>query len=230
MITQTTIEFLDAVKNDEVLSLDKNNFIQKATDNFDSDKMNLLANDVGHYLLKFKEQISKEQLIAYRPDQDKNNGFQPTKITLTSTDDYYASTIKRIRILGASIKARVLLKALNAPDNLIEEKTPTKSIEEPEPLIDLSKSKCTEKIIYLKEMGVLDFLIKKEPFNKSIRKLAKALVPILGERYDTIQPILNPVISNYSSKNNPYYNSSTQKVDQIREHLVHLGVTFDNEK
>jgi len=230
MIRQTTLEFLDAVKNDEVLSLDKNNFIQKVTDNFDSDKMNLLANDVDHYLVKFKEQISKEQLIAYRPDQDKNNGSQPVKITLTSTDDCYAPTIKRIRILWASIRARVILEALNGTKNLLEEKTPIKYIEEPEPLIDLSQSKCTEKIIYLKEMGILDFLIKKEPFNKSIRKLAKALVPILGERYDTIQPILNPVISDNSSKNNPYYNSTTQKVDQIRQHLILLGVTFDTEK
>ncbi|KJD36967.1 hypothetical protein PW52_00460 [Tamlana sedimentorum] len=85
-----------------------------------------------------------------------------------------------------------------------------------------SSQKITDKVIYLNELGIIDFLAKKEPFNLSTNSLAKALSLITGESQQTLQSYLNPIINNNANqKNNPLNNH--KKLDIARENLIKLG-------
>ncbi|HEX8013751.1 MAG TPA: hypothetical protein VF465_00830 [Flavobacterium sp.] len=86
-----------------------------------------------------------------------------------------------------------------------------KKTNEPES-IDLSDTSTTEKIIYLKKLGVLDFLKDKQPFLSSTNKLATVLSAITGARSTTIQSMINPIFSkNIDDKNNPLNSEKTVK-------------------
>lgn len=89
-------------------------------------------------------------------------------------------------------------------------------------LIDNSNAKATEKIIYLKELGILDFLIETEPFNLSTNAIANVLSSITGEKAGTLQSYLNPIKNpTAGQKNNPLNN--TKNVDKVKQTLIKLG-------
>ena len=92
---------------------------------------------------------------------------------------------------------------------------------EPEPL-DLSDSNVVEKIIYLNELGIIDFLRTKAKAGISNGGLASVLSGITGVKPETIKPSLNRLSNNdIADKNHPY---STQKtVDKIKVFLTKLG-------
>jgi hypothetical protein len=92
---------------------------------------------------------------------------------------------------------------------------------EPE-AIDLSNTTATEKIIYLHKLGVIDFLRKQEPFNYSINSLATVLSAVTGEKSGTIQPMLNPMLSEFNDqKNNPL--KSKKAVPKVEQQLIKSG-------
>ena len=92
--------------------------------------------------------------------------------------------------------------------------------------IDLSNTKATEKLIYLKELGIIDHLQKQKPFT-SINKLATVLSAITDERITTLQPALNAMINTTNSpEKDPYYSKNT--APRIKSQLINLG--FDVKK
>lgn len=87
---------------------------------------------------------------------------------------------------------------------------------------NLPESSIVEKVIYLHELGVIDFLIKKQPFNTSANKLATVLGTILKEESGTLQPYLNALINGKKGiKNHPY--NSDQTVKKIKALLINEG-------
>jgi hypothetical protein len=88
--------------------------------------------------------------------------------------------------------------------------------------IDLSKTKAIEKIIFLSELGVLEFLRDKSPFNTTINSLATILSAITGENNTTLQPSLNAMFSNAVDKSkDPYKTKNT--VEKVRNQLINIG-------
>ena len=89
-------------------------------------------------------------------------------------------------------------------------------------IIDLSNTKGTEKIIMLKQLGILDFLKEKQPFNLSTNALASALSGITGIETSTLQSYINP-INNPSAiqKNNPL--NSEKSVNKVTQKLISIG-------
>lgn len=88
--------------------------------------------------------------------------------------------------------------------------------------LDLSESKASEKLIYLKELGVIDFLKKTPPFNTSNNALATVLSAITGVQLGTLQSYLNPMLSKGTvQKNNPY--SSKKNVVKVKDKLIQAG-------
>ncbi len=86
----------------------------------------------------------------------------------------------------------------------------------------LESVKATEKIIYLHELGVLDFLKNKSPFNTDTNLLAEVLSKVLEERQTTIQSYLNPIYSpGVNQRNNPLNNPTTK--NKIKTHLAGIG-------
>ena len=88
--------------------------------------------------------------------------------------------------------------------------------------LDFSAPKGTEKIIMLHQLGILDFLKEKEPFNLSTNALASVISGITGEKREVMQSYLNPIFSkNVSQKNNPLKTESTVK--KIKHKLILIG-------
>ena len=105
-------------------------------------------------------------------------------------------------------------------------KQPLEPKKEDEPLIDYSNSKLTEKIIALNELGVLDFLREKEPFNMTTFKLAEYLSLCLGEKAISIYPCINPIFNKtVKQKNNPYETVATVK--KTKKNLIQIGVKIE---
>jgi len=86
--------------------------------------------------------------------------------------------------------------------------------------LEFIDAKGSEKLVYLKETGIIDFLKEQNP-DVSQNKLAKLLSILTGERY--LQPGLNAMESNspIMDKKNPYY--SPKKAPKIREQLIQWG-------
>lgn len=97
-----------------------------------------------------------------------------------------------------------------------------------EPIIDYSDNSLAEKITFLYELGILDFLRKKQPFNTSTNKLASVISSFTGEKQTSIQPALNTIYGKrIVQKNNPLTPNNLQIV---RSKLIQLGYQVDKEK
>jgi hypothetical protein len=108
-----------------------------------------------------------------------------------------------------------------------EYKTHTKSIlgKKEETLIDYSQSKLTEKILALNEVGVLDFLRNKEPFNFSVNRLAEFLSLCLGEKATSIQSYINAIINKSDQSKSPY--NTTKTVEKVKQKLIQIGLKIE---
>jgi len=95
------------------------------------------------------------------------------------------------------------------------------SNEEVEPL-DLSNLSAVKKVIYLKELGIID-LLQKQPCFYAVNNLATVLSSITGEKPTTLQAILNPMINTKGTaqKNNPY--NTITNVNKVKKQLIELG-------
>lgn len=90
-----------------------------------------------------------------------------------------------------------------------------------EPL-DLSDTSAVEKIIYLNELGIIDFLRTKTKAGISNTALASVLSGITGIKAETIKPSLNRLSNNDTIDNkHPYY--TTKTVEKIKTFLIKLG-------
>lgn len=93
---------------------------------------------------------------------------------------------------------------------------------EHEPL-DLSNTSAVEKIIYLNELGIIDFLRTKPEFTLSTNLMATILSAITNVKATTLQTSLNRLISNdITDKNHPYKTQKT--VDKVRQTLVNKNI------
>jgi len=123
------------------------------------------------------------------------------------------------------------LNCFNISSRLLEIKdlfaTYLEQPQQPEPeAIDLSDTTATEKIIYLQKLGVIDFLRTKQPFLSSINSLATVLSAVTGAKTETIQPMLNPMISKEAGqKNNPLNSKNT--VSKVETQLINIGFNLN---
>ncbi|MEE1897971.1 hypothetical protein V1389_06475 [Flavobacterium rakeshii] len=89
-------------------------------------------------------------------------------------------------------------------------------------LLDLSEDNVAVKVLYFHELGLLNYLRTKTPFNTSINSLAIALSGLTGAKTTTLQSYLNPLLNlEVDSKNNPLNNK--KNLLRIRKRLSELG-------
>jgi hypothetical protein len=89
-------------------------------------------------------------------------------------------------------------------------------------ITDLGELRGTEKILMLHELGIIDFLKTKEPFNLSNNSLATIIGSITGEKATTIQSYLNPILSPKTiQKNNPLKSKKTLEI--VTQKLISIG-------
>lgn len=90
-------------------------------------------------------------------------------------------------------------------------------------LLDLSDTSAVKKIIYLNELGIIDFLRTKPEFTGSINLMAAFLSAITGTKTSTLQPSLNKLINDdKDDQRHPYRSQST--VDEVRQTLINKNV------
>ncbi|WP_286760908.1 hypothetical protein [Salegentibacter sp. UBA1130] len=124
-------------------------------------------------------------------------------------------------ITNAKLKYHFLSKKMYSLDSSIKLQQSLDQIESKE-ILDLRSANGREKIIYLQELGILDFLLSKQPFKSSTNSLATALSALTGEDVGTLQSYLNPIInSGVGQKNNPL--KSIKKVEKVKQALINIG-------
>jgi len=95
-------------------------------------------------------------------------------------------------------------------------------ITEPEPF-DLSNTTAVKKIIYLNELGIIDFLKTKPEFIGSTNLMATFLSAITDVKASTLQTGLNKlVINDTDDQRHPYYSNNT--VNEVRQTLIDKNV------
>lgn len=102
---------------------------------------------------------------------------------------------------------------------------PNKNEEDSYP--DLSDSNYKQKVIFLHELGVIEFLREKHlSFATSTNELSAAISGFTGIKKSTVQSYINPIINiGTSQKNNPF--SNNKNVSKVRNKLINLGVDLD---
>jgi len=189
---------------------------------FDADEINFISDelDEGIYNYKFKEFNSDSF------DGDTIRSYEKLKKQI------HHSLKKRFEFLSHKAKENGFDLVYNEFENSTTEKEkyslePIKhSLEtKEEVLMNYSDSKLTEKIIALDEMGVLDFLKAKEPFNMSTNRLAEYLSLCLGQKASSIQSYINPIINKSDQTKSPYNTEKT--VEKTRQKLIQIGCKID---
>ncbi|HRL08926.1 MAG TPA: hypothetical protein PLZ88_05645 [Aliarcobacter sp.] len=90
--------------------------------------------------------------------------------------------------------------------------------------VDYSDAGANEKVVFLYELGVLDFLKNNSPFNTSTNSLASVLSAITGENIRTIQPYINPIFNNEIQQDkNPL--KSIKLTNKVKKKLSDIGYT-----
>ncbi|MFV8361459.1 hypothetical protein [Flavobacterium sp. LS1P3] len=89
---------------------------------------------------------------------------------------------------------------------------------------DLSDTNTVQKIIYLNELGIIDFLRTKPEFMGSVNLMATILSSVTGVKATTLQSSLNRLVNDdKEDKNHPYATKST--VNKVRQTLINKNIT-----
>jgi hypothetical protein len=173
---------------------------------------NYLASEVYFIDLIYKQ--NKAMIKVYEKIVTFHDISEGKAITEDIADQWYEDKITRDHYwyhkeYQSFLKER--LEELNKPQQ-----------PEPEPL-DLSDSSAVEKIIYLNELGIIDFLRTKPEFIGSTNLMATFLSAITGEKSKTLQTSLNRLINNDTDdKNHPYKTQKT--VNKVRQTLINNNI------
>jgi hypothetical protein len=173
---------------------------------------NYLASEVYFIDLIYKQ--NKAMIKVYEKIVTFHDISEGKAITEDIADQWYKDKITRDHYwyhkeYQSFLKER--LEELNKPQQ-----------PEPEPL-DLSDSSAVEKIIYLNELGIIDFLRTKPEFIGSTNLMATFLSAITGEKSKTLQTSLNRLINNDTDdKNHPYKTQKT--VNKVRQTLINNNI------
>lgn len=178
--------------------------------------------DFEHYLPRLKQLKSalhnnELQLIT----SYKNFDFYYLEIGLSS----YTFCWKAVSRDSYIFYEEYLNDLINYLEKEFLENDTSSQLAEQIPKIELFTSNKSEKIVYLEQLGVLDFLKGKEPFNTSTNALAQAVSHFTGIKPGTVQSYLNPMNnSDLNQKNNPLTN---KRLEKIKKELLTLGFKPD---
>lgn len=92
--------------------------------------------------------------------------------------------------------------------------------------LDYSDSSEAEKIVFLYDLGILDFLRKHEPFSTSTNKLAEVISGFTGINHSTAQSYLNPIFSKEADQSKSARKPKTIK--SVAEKLIKMGYFSKN--
>ena len=150
-----------------------------------------------------KEIFINKQILAVKNDIDENK----------------EKILKRIHTDLYHKKDSIYNSYLRLLENKLNEQ-PQQTELEP---LDLSDTSAVEKIIYLNELGIIDFLKTKPEFIGSTNLMATILSAITDVKASTLQTSLNRLNNNDTDdKNHPYRTKTT--VERVRQTLIDKNI------
>lgn len=94
--------------------------------------------------------------------------------------------------------------------------------EENESVGTIKTHKAPVKVLFLHELGIIDFLAKKTSFITNTNALCKALGHAVGERQDTLYRVINPLLKNDEDDTRHPYNNDNN-VEFVKNTLNYIG-------
>lgn len=193
---------------------------------YDMELMSFLNKNEGKKEIDFinhQEKIRKELLedITKKTDDDLRieieNDFKTKGREIAPENVEYLLQVKKEKTNQIISRTKRELLSLNN----YKERLNGFNFEEYDSL-NSSDSSAVKKIIYLNELGIIDFLRTKTKVGISNGNLASALSEITGVKASTIKSSLNRLPKDHKIDNkHPYY--TTKTVDNVKNHLIKLG-------
>jgi hypothetical protein len=192
-------------------------FIAKNKNSTEKDYINSRIEEENQRLVQ-RMALTDEEIIKKIKDKNKEH------INHSNYDEGIKYRIEK-EISGNKTGIRRLRKEIK----FFQDKLKLIQLLEKEEYIDLSIEKNTEKIILLHQLGIIEFLNNKAPFNTSVNKLATIISAITGIKPTTTQSYLNPMLNeNTDQKSNPL--NTTKSVEKIKQKLLSIGYNLDDIK
>lgn len=193
-------------RNDQILKLKENILTEFLKLN------NLKIFDLPWLIAKDTKELEWDSFMAYKEELGKYEDDHE-KMTSAIKTEFNSFNFKVSFLL---VKASKLGYTVDVQDSI---KFNEISSDEPDHIIDPIKTKGTEKLIFLQELGIIDFMLNSNP-DLSLNKVAMALSAITGERH--IYPALSAMIGEkHSNTKSPYF--STKKAPIIQDQLTQWG-------
>lgn len=191
-------------------------------DKTEIDFINFKLDNLDKLLVKALSFSEEETEREIKKELDKFKGFNfPSKIN-------YEQSLKD-RLEEAKYRNKRNIHKCNKDLKFYKKKLKLMQLLKREEIIDLRIEKNTEKIVLLYQLGILEFLKNKEPFNTSVNKLATIISAITGIKPTTTQSYLNPMLNeNTDQKSNPL--NTIKSVEKIKQKLLSIGYDLDDIK
>ncbi len=182
---------------------------QKRFDEYTKDKNDAQEID---FIIKDYNLIAQDYQFYFAPDNIK----EQIEMSLRRQREFLE---QKVFELGYSLN-KITDKWGNTTFTYIKKKQTDNS-----PLTDLSDSNSTiEKIIFLYQLGVIDYLKSIGSHGYSTNAIATLLSAFINEKSGTIQSYLNPIDNkDVSQRNNPLNNK--ERVKKINLQIIELGFT-----
>jgi len=162
--------------------------------------------DYSHYFKNYESDY--HDLKQYKQKFDYEEGFIPY-IFLGFSDEYMVSDTP-IWVTEHFKKIAYLEECIN--DTESEEKTL--------PIITATLN-AKEKVLYLNEIGIINFLNNDKNQKMNPTKMSKLLAKVTGENADTLRFSISAILDNNPTKNNPYID--VENVENAKVILSKLG-------
>ena len=201
---------------------------------FNKDYLRLIKNEeyfFGCPLDVYKKHFEDRMKAYFTASKNSSEvGFILNEFKIGMLDfDHGICPIEIVDILDINLKLRYnyLLERLkelgyNTEGMLDIDRTTQPKISPIESEIDLSDNNAKKKLIFMNELGIIQFLKDHhKKANLSNNKLAQLLSSFTGENPKTLQSYVNPILNKkerVNQRNNPY--SKQENVDWVRNTLI----------
>lgn len=178
--------------------------------------------DFIEYEINNNEKIKEYEYVA------DSRTWEEIEESMNRRKEYLKRRTKKLGYQIASSGGRYSFTKIETKNNLshisVEQNPINENVQNIDinPLVDLSDTINMDKIRYLHELGIIDYLRKKEPFSTSTNSLATVISAFTGIKTTTIQSYINPMFNDDTvQRNNPL--SNINKMDKVRRQLIEIG-------
>lgn len=207
MRTKFLNDFLIDIANFKVSKIETFNYFEELTDNFKLAKVRMLIDDLNNFEVYLVTE--DPDVIPYELEDIPGRLIDPLiELLVDQVSNGNEYDVAELELL-------IEEEEVNRKDSELVD-------------MELSKPSCIEKIVTFNELGILKLM--KDNLNISHLKISKILAELTEEKVATIQPVLNSILNQNFSKNNPYYGSSSKSLKNVRQRFANLDIELEIKK